>query len=366
MSVSSAGSAAGTSATGEAGGIGEPPPPIDPSGGPGEPAGRPRPPLSPAWRVVREIGLALITAGVVVLLFVAYQLFGTNIVEAHNQQQLKRQFEHLVAPPPAPTVTAPPAAGPATTVADTPAPASPTGTAVAHLVIPKIGVDKFVVDNITLAELRKGPGHYPQTPMPGEPGNAAIAGHRTTYGAPFYRLNELQTGDDIFVSTKAGRFHYTVIQSSVVAPTDVAVLNPTPDNRLTLTTCNPRFSASTRLVVVGRLVDTPAPVPVPVPVPAPTPAAAAAQPATARGNGPAPAEPAPSKAPLNLGAGDSTAWPPTLLFGALSLLGWIGVRLWGARRRGWRWVPFAVGIPVCLVPLWFGFENLIRLLPANI
>jgi sortase A len=221
-------------------------------------------------------------------------------------------------------------------------------------VIPKIGVDKFVVDNITLSELRKGPGHYPQTPMPGEPGNAAIAGHRTTYGAPFYRLNELQTGDDIFVSTKAGRFHYTVIQSSVVAPTDVAVLNPTPDNRLTLTTCNPRFSASTRLVVVGRLVDTPAPAPSP------------ALPSAATGNGHAPAGPALSTAPLNLGAGDSTAWPPTLLFGALTLLGWIGVRLWGACRRGWRWVPFAVGIPVCLVPLWFGFENLIRLLPANI
>jgi sortase A len=128
-----------------------------------------------------------------------------------------------------------------------------------------------------------------------------------------------------------------------VKPTDVAVLDPTPDNRLTLTTCNPRFSAATRLVVVSHLTQPPAP----------TPAGAGGQ--------SAPAAPTVD----NLGAGDHRAWAPTILFGAVTLLLWIGVRLLGARARP-RWPVLAVGIPLCLVPLWFLFENVVRLLPANI
>src|SRR5207302_2511071 len=92
------------------------------------------------------------------------------------------------------------------------------------------------------------------TPMPGQPGNAAIAGHRTTYGAPFFNLNELQPGDPIFVTTRQGRFRYEVRETRTVSPSQLSVLNPTPDNRLTLTTCNPRFSASQRLVVVSQLI----------------------------------------------------------------------------------------------------------------
>jgi sortase A len=330
MSVSSAEPTTGTS---ESGGTGGGPPTTEPD----EPT---RPRREPVRQVIREVGLALITAGVVVLLFVAYQLFGTNIAEANSQQKLKQQFNHLVAPavvPPTPGSTAP-----AETV---PSPTAPTGEAIAHLVIPKIGVDKFIVEGVTLAQLRKGPGHYPQTPMPGQPGNAAIAGHRTTYGAPFYRVNELHAGDDIYVTTVQGKFHYSVAEVKVVSPDAVNVLDPTPDNRLTLTTCNPRFSAAQRLVVVGHLSDPPATAPVRV----------------------APPSVAARQLPVDLGSGDSTAWPPTLLFGTIALLLWVGVRLWGARaRRGRRWLPYAAGIPVCLVPLWFAFENVIRLLPANI
>jgi sortase A len=281
-------------------------------------------PMGPLRRTIREIGFSLITAGLVVLLFVAYQLWGTNIAEANSQHRLKKQFNQLLAEPP-PTVGTPSAPPP---------PAAPTGDAVAHLVIPKIGVDKFVVEGVTLTQLRKGPGHYPQTPMPGQQGNAAIAGHRTTYGAPFYRLDELQPGDDIDVTTTAGRFHYSVIESKVVKPSEVSVLDPTPDNRLTLTTCTPRYSASRRLIVVGRLTDTPAPTPPP------------AAPAGSAGG-------SLSGQPLNLGSGDSKAWPPTILFGLITLALWVGV-------------PFLVGIPLCLIPLWFLFENVIRLLPANV
>jgi sortase A len=341
-------------------------------GGPGGPGAQPpssgpgpaRPALGPARRVIREIGLGLITAGVVVLLFVAYQLFGTNIAEANSQSQLRQQWDRSIAPAAEPSTTSPTVPGtsaaPATTAPPTTVagPSAPSGAAVAHLVIPKIGVDKFIVEGVSIEQLRKGPGHYPQTPMPGEKGNAAIAGHRTTYGAPFYRLNELQPGDDIFVTTKQGQFHYTVFQSKVVKPSEVSVLDPTPDNRLTLTTCNPRFSAATRLIVVSRLVDPPAAVVV-------APAAPTSPTAPLSGQASAGAVLA-QETPLSLGGGDHTAWPATLFFGAVGLLMWLGVRIWGGSVARLRWLPYLLGIPLCLVPLWFVFDNAIRLLPANI
>ena len=115
--------------------------------------------------------------------------------------------------------------------------------------IPKIGLERAIVQGIGVPDLRKGPGHYPATPMPGQLGNAAIAGHRTTYGAPFNRLDELAPGDPIIITTLAGTYHYTMTQQIIVTPKEVFVLDPTPNATLTLTTCNPKFSASQRLVV---------------------------------------------------------------------------------------------------------------------
>jgi sortase A len=308
--------------------------------------------LGPARRTIREIGLGLITAGVVLLLFILYQLFGTNLAEAKSQQQLKKSFQGQSRTVPS---TVPPTIVPTPT---TVAPLPPGGEAVAHLVIPKIGVDKFVVEGTSLEQLRKGPGHYVGTSLPGQPGNAAIAGHRTTYGAPFYRLNELQPGDDIFVTTHEGHFRYVVFQSEVVKPTEVEVLDNTPDDRLTLTTCNPRFSAATRLVVISRLADPPV-----------RPAKPPGPPRTVR---------------FDLGGADQKAWGPTLMYGSLLVGLWVSVRLWATRtrrgrhartrtrpgahraRREWSWLPFLAGIPICLVPMWFFFENVVRLLPANI
>ena len=80
--------------------------------------------------------------------------------------------------------------------------------------IPAIGVDKIVVEGVSLADLKKGPGHYPETPLPGQEGNAAIAGHRTTYGAPFNRLDELEPGDEITVTTVQGEFTYEVTETA--------------------------------------------------------------------------------------------------------------------------------------------------------
>src|SRR5581483_10360279 len=103
----------------------------------------------------------------------------------------------------------------ATTTTVAPLPSPPTGAAVAIITIPKIGVDSAVVQGVGVSDLQKGPGHYPNSPMPGQPGNAAIAGHRTTYGAPFYRLDELTAGDQILITTWEGAFKYAVRESRV-------------------------------------------------------------------------------------------------------------------------------------------------------
>ncbi len=123
----------------------------------------------------------------------------------------------------------------------------------AHLQIPKIGLDEFVVSGTNEADLAKGPGHYLGTAMPGQAGNVAIAGHRTTHGAPFNRLAELAIGDPIYLTTVAGQKLTYVVSATPVAvsPTDVAVLNNFGDDRITLTTCNPEFSARQRLIVVA-------------------------------------------------------------------------------------------------------------------
>jgi sortase A len=133
---------------------------------------------------------------------------------------------------------------------------------VAILRIPVLGLEKAVVEGVSSRELAQGPGHYPDTPLPGQAGNAAIAGHRTTYGAPFNHLDGLHAGDDIWVTTLQGQFHYEVVDSRVVNPHDISLLGPTTDNRLTLTTCHPEYSASERYVVIAELVGDPVPAPV--------------------------------------------------------------------------------------------------------
>ena len=140
------------------------------------------------------------------------------------------------------------------------------GDPLARIEIPKIGVDKIVVAGVELSDLRKGPGHYPNTALPGQIGNAAIAGHRTTYGAPFFRVDELAVGDEIIVTTVQGTFRYLVTETKIVKPTDFSVLDPTPDATLTLTSCNPRYSSRQRIVVKAKLDTTKSPDPLPAAV----------------------------------------------------------------------------------------------------
>ena len=129
------------------------------------------------------------------------------------------------------------------------------GKVVAEIQIPAIGVDQYVVEGTTESDLSKGPGHYIGTAMPGQAGNVAIAGHRTTYGAPFNGLGRLVPGDRIILTTTFGQSLTYVVSGTpqAVSPSDVGVLNYFGDNRITLTTCNPEFSSTQRLVVVGKL-----------------------------------------------------------------------------------------------------------------
>jgi sortase A len=188
--------------------------------------------------------------GAFVLYFLVYQLVGTNAVTNAGQTNLRNQLQHEWSAQPAPK--------------GNPRQAAPRrvarGKGLAVLDIPRIQlVNKVIVEGVGRDELRKGPGHVPSSVPPGQPGTFGVSGHRTTYGAPFYRLDELAKGDTITVVTREAIYTYTVTRTAVVRPTDTQVLDNVrgPNGKLkatiTLTTCNPRYSARQRLVVFGDL-----------------------------------------------------------------------------------------------------------------
>ena len=128
------------------------------------------------------------------------------------------------------------------------------GDAVGRLRIERIGLSSVVLEGTNADDLRRGPGHYPSTPLPGQRGTVAIAGHRTTYGAPFRKIDKVRKGDDIVVTMPYGRFTYRVEQTRIVKPTDVWVVDRRSFDRLVLTACHPLYSAAQRIVVFARLV----------------------------------------------------------------------------------------------------------------
>lgn len=136
---------------------------------------------------------------------------------------------------------------------DPPAPTEVLG----RILIPAAGVDWMMVEGVSTEALNRGPGHMPGTALPGQPGNAVVSGHRTTYGAPFFNLDALQPGDTIQIETVIGVHLYEVVEVRIVAPTDVWVTNQVDGAWLTLTTCNPRYSARERLIVFAKLVSGP-------------------------------------------------------------------------------------------------------------
>ncbi len=227
------------------------------------------------------------------------------------------------------------------------------GAPVGYLSIPKIGLDDAIVEGVGEAQLQQGPGHYPGTPLPGEAGNAAIAGHRTTYAAPFYDLNELHPGDLIYAQTAQGTFTYSVTQSFTVVPTNVSVLDSTAQPTLTLTTCNPRYSAAQRLVVKADLVQS-------TPPPGGAPAASSSS---------APPAPPPRQLAGETALG-GTSQGPTLavVWGVLTALVITGLAL-AARRRSWpraaRLGALTLGTPLALGSLFLFFSHVSTALPGS-
>jgi sortase A len=365
-------------------------------------------------RILLRIGTFFLAAGILMVAFVAYQLWGTALYEHGAQATLRNELRALVgrqvvphgpatssAPsnpsttgptstaakahgaatttlPQATTTTSPQAT--TTTVPVIPEQAAPSvlnpvhshpataaylgyvapagadpavGAPIGYLSIPKIGVDDAIVEGVGEAQLQGGPGHYPGTPLPGEAGNAAIAGHRTTYAAPFYNLNELQPGDPIYVQTSQGTFTYSVTQSFAVLPTNVSVLDPTSQPTLTLTTCNPRYSAAQRLIVKADLVQSQPP----------------------PGGAPAPAAAAPAEKPLPRQLAGETALAgtgegPTLavLWGVVTALLGVGVVV-ARRQRSWprliRIGVLALGTPLGLGALFLFFSHVSTALPGS-
>jgi len=127
------------------------------------------------------------------------------------------------------------------------------GDAMGRIVMPRIGVSEVFVEGTEAGDLRKGPGHYPDTPLPGEHGTVAIAGHRTTYGAPFRNIDELEPGDRIELRMPYGRFTYRVERTRIVPPTETSVIDRVDHDRLVLSACHPLYSAAKRIIVFARL-----------------------------------------------------------------------------------------------------------------
>ena len=155
-------------------------------------------------RLIDFLGRTMIVAGLLLLSFVAYQLWGTGIVEGRSQTAIAKQFVK-------------------------PQPIQPQlGGLVGRITIPSIGVSKYVVAGVRLKDLERGPGLFPGSPMPGQKGNVAIAGHRTTFGAPFSRIDELRGNERIILESKDGTFTYIVNgEPKIVLATDTAVVKTT-------------------------------------------------------------------------------------------------------------------------------------------
>ena len=389
--------------------------------------------------VLGAVGRAMIITGLIVLLFVVYQLWGTNIQEARSQSGLRddldarleevaRLVDFAPVPLPPSSTVAPPITTSAPTIDDeAPEPPSTTvtlpggydpdvlalffpadGDALAGIEIPAIDVEKVVVRGVAVADLRKGPGHYTQSSLPGTTGNAAIAGHRTTYGSPFNRIDELMPGDEIITTTVRGEFRYRVLDPRdafaeeldlvdsirdghvIVDPNAAWVLTDFGDDRLTLTACHPKLSSRQRIIVAAELIDNVVEIPDWVVEADRAQKAAVAQLASEERSDEAPpttqtvevadvadesnpaaaTEPPVAAADLDEGLnGERGAIPGAIawMVGAVALwyLGGLAGRRWMSERSARIGLRIFVGLIPAAFCLWFSFEMIDRALPAG-
>ena len=394
-----------------------------------------------AARFLGGIGRFFITTGIVVLLFVGYQLWGTGLQEASAQNSLGDDFDSLLndveidfptittttstTVAPVETTAAPdttttttttiPAAGGTIPVADqelAEALFREGGEAVARIEIPNIEVSKVVVEGVQVEDLRNGPGHYRATVFPGQEGNSGIAGHRTTYGAPFNRIDELLPGTEFTVTTVQGEHTYRVMSAAdafgdeirgslgpdfvlpdnadevghiIVPPSATWVLGDFGDNRITLTACHPKFSARLRIIVAAELISAPVDAPPPPPdfdvtddlefagedLEALEAEAAGEQDDEVAGAAGGTDETEPplasafaNEVSLDEGLnGDEDALRPAILWGSLAVLAYVGFKELAQRWR--RWPSIAIGIVPVVLLMGASFEKIDRFLPAG-
>jgi sortase A len=292
-------------------------------------------------RVAGGLGRGMIAAGVLILLFVVYQLWGTGVRTARVQNELEDRFERAAAD----FAESNPELRRSNPRRPQPVPERrERGEWVANIRIPAIGVDWIFLEGVELDVLADGPGHYEGTPQPGEEGNAAIAGHRTTYGQPFNRLDELGDGDVIIITYPNGaRFTYEYLNTVIVTPDRTDVLEYKFDNRLTLTACHPKYSAAERIVVSALLREPAAP----------------ARPLPDAGEATAPSDLAAAES-LD---GQDHPKSPAIAWGLAAAMVWLAAWVVG---RAWRpWPAYAISLPIFVIVLYGFFENFSHLLPAS-
>ena len=186
--------------------------------------------------MLRFAAAVMMVSGVLLIADAGVTLTWQEPISAFVAQRSQAQLEDALADPPRRVVERRPL----------------PGDAIARIEIPAIGVSEYVVEGTGTGDLRKGPGHYPETPLPGERGTAAIAGHRTTYGAPFRDIDELERGEVIHVETPTRRYTYRVTDNRIVDDQDLSVLDPVGYRQLVLSACHPLYSAEQRVVVFAR------------------------------------------------------------------------------------------------------------------
>jgi sortase A len=215
-------------------------------------------------RVRRVLAGLLITAGVLLLADVAATLVWQEplgaLREHRTQRRLARDLRRLDAAPLPRSDLAAAARAKGTrrqvaVLARAYDRRTAAGAAIGRLEIPRLGLRAVVVHGSDLADLARGPGTIDGSPLPGAPGTAAIAGHRTTHGAPFGGIDQLRAGDPVTARMPYATLRYRVTGSRVVEPTDLRVLRRTGHDQLVLVACHPRFSAAHRIVVFARLAD---------------------------------------------------------------------------------------------------------------
>ena len=230
----------------------------------------------PKINVLNLLGEIFLTAGALILLFLGWQLWFNDLVVGASQSgassALSEQWNTPTSPSavtgsPSITATVTPIAAPLV-LPSTDAPAvvrqPAANAAFANLIVPRLGADfrRTISHGVGLDVLNNssaGIGHYPDTQLPGAVGNFAVAAHRTTYGKSFHDINTFVPGDHIFVETEAGWYRYVYRNSVYVYPTGVDVINPVPqvrnaapgDRLITMTSCNPYFSAAERIIAYG-------------------------------------------------------------------------------------------------------------------